>query len=258
MTGSSEAATPRTCLVTGASQGIGASVAAMLSREGHRVALLGRTTRTLDEVRERLPGTAMTVAADITDPTQVEQAFVAVEAAWGPIDVLVSNAGGGAYGGVVDTSDEDWSLMLDLNLTAPFRLLRRALPAMVDRGWGRIVVVASVVAKRGEAQVVAYTASKHGVLGLVRAAAAEVARSGVTVNAVCPGYVDTPMTDATIDAIVARTDRDRDDARAVLARRQPIGRLIEPDEVAEAVRFCVVNAAVNGQGINVDGGTVQS
>jgi NAD(P)-dependent dehydrogenase (short-subunit alcohol dehydrogenase family) len=148
--------------------------------------------------------------------------------------------------------------MLELNLTAPFRLVRRVLPAMTERGWGRIVVVASVVAKRGEAQVAAYTAAKHGVLGLVRAAAAEVARTGVTVNAICPGYVDTPMTDETAAAIAARSGRSREDARAVLARRQPIGRLIDPDEVAEAVAFCLATGAVTGQGINVDGGAVQS
>jgi NAD(P)-dependent dehydrogenase (short-subunit alcohol dehydrogenase family) len=148
--------------------------------------------------------------------------------------------------------------MLEVNLTAPFRLVRRVLPGMLGAGWGRIVVVASVVAKRGESQVAAYTAAKHGVLGLVRAAAAEVARTGITVNAVCPGYVDTPMTDETVAEIADRTGRGADHARAVLARRQPIGRLIEPAEVAEAVRFCVVNGAVTGQGINVDGGTVQS
>jgi NAD(P)-dependent dehydrogenase (short-subunit alcohol dehydrogenase family) len=121
-----------------------------------------------------------------------------------------------------------------------------------------VVVVASVVAKRGEAQVAAYTAAKHGVLGLVRAAAAEVARTGVTVNAVCPGYVDTPMTDETVAAIAARSGRSPEEARAALARRQPIGRLVDPAEVAEAVAFCLVNGAVTGQGINVDGGTVQS
>jgi NAD(P)-dependent dehydrogenase (short-subunit alcohol dehydrogenase family) len=118
--------------------------------------------------------------------------------------------------------------------------------------------VASVVAKRGEAQVAAYTAAKHGALGLVRAAAAEVARSGVTVNAVCPGYVDTPMTEGTVEAVAARSGRTADEARAVLARRQPIGRLVDPGEVADAVLFCVGNAAVTGQGVNVDGGTVQS
>jgi NAD(P)-dependent dehydrogenase (short-subunit alcohol dehydrogenase family) len=200
----------------------------------------------------------MTVTADVTDPAQVESAIALVEEEWGPVEVLVSNAGAGTAAPLVDTTDEDWSRMLDLNLTAPFRLVRRTLPAMTDRGWGRIVVVASVVAKRGEPQVAAYTAAKHGVLGLVRAAAAEVARTGVTVNAVCPGYVDTPMTDATVEQIAARSGRSQDEARAVLARRQPIGRLVDPAEVAEAVAFCLVNGAVTGQGINVDGGTVQS
>jgi len=198
------------------------------------------------------------VPADVTDPAAVEAAVARVEGEWGPVEVLVSNAGTGFAAPLVDTTDGDWARMLELNLTAPFRLVRRVLPAMTERGWGRIVVVASVVAKRGESQVAAYTAAKHGALGLVRAAAAEVARTGVTVNAVCPGYVDTPMTDGTVAAIAARSGRSLDEARAVLARRQPIGRLIDPAEVAEAVAFCLVNGAITGQGINVDGGSVQS
>jgi NAD(P)-dependent dehydrogenase (short-subunit alcohol dehydrogenase family) len=172
--------------------------------------------------------------------------------------VLVPNAGIGHAALVSDTTDEDWARVLELNLTVPFRCVRRALPPMVDARWGRVVVVASVVSKRGEAQVGAYAASKHGVLGLVRSAAAEVAQHGVTVNAVCPGYVDTPMTDGTIEAIRSRTGRTADEARAALARRQPIGRLVTPDEVADVVALCVRNGAVNGQGINVDGGAVQS
>jgi NAD(P)-dependent dehydrogenase (short-subunit alcohol dehydrogenase family) len=249
---------PRTCLVTGGSRGIGAAVAAALSAGGHRVALVARDPAALEEVRGSLPSPALSVPADVTDPVQLEAAVARVEGEWGPIEVLVSNAGTGFAAPLVDTSDDDWSRMLELNLTAPFRLIRRVLPGMLESGWGRIVVVASVVAKRGEPQVAAYTAAKHGVLGLVRAAAAELARTGVTVNAVCPGYVDTPMTDATAEAIAARTERTPEQARQALARRQPIGRLIDPDEVAEAVRFCVVNAAVTGQGINVDGGAVQS
>ena len=249
---------PRTCLVTGASRGIGAAVAAALSADGHRVALVARDLAALEEVRRSLPSPALAVSADVTDPSHLEAAVARIEAEWGPIEVLVSNAGAGFAAPLVDTSDDDWARMLELNLTAPFRLVRRVLPGMLHAGWGRIVVVASVVAKRGEPQVAAYTAAKHGVLGLVRAAAAEVARTGVTVNAVCPGYVDTPMTDATVAAIADRSGRGQDDARAVLARRQPIGRLIDPAEVAGAVRFCLVNGAVTGQGINVDGGTVQS
>jgi NAD(P)-dependent dehydrogenase (short-subunit alcohol dehydrogenase family) len=248
----------RTCLITGAGRGIGAAVAETLARDGHRIALLGRDVDALAEVRARLSAPGMTVTADVTDAAAVDAGYERVEAQWGPVEVLVCNAGAGAAAPLVETTDADWSAMLDLNLTAPFRLIRRAVPAMTARGWGRIVVIASVVAKRGESQVAAYTASKHGVLGLVRAAAAELARTGVTVNAVCPGYVDTPMTDATVAAIAARTERTPEQARQALARRQPIGRLIDPGEVAEAVRFCVVNAAVTGQGINVDGGTVQS
>jgi NAD(P)-dependent dehydrogenase (short-subunit alcohol dehydrogenase family) len=247
----------RTCLVTGASRGIGAAVAARLAADGHRVALLARDPAGLAGAAAGLPA-ALAVPADVTDPAQVEAAVARVEREWGPVEVLVSNAGTGFAAPLVETSDADWARVLELNLTAPFRLVRRVLPAMTGRGWGRIVVVASVVAKRGESQVAAYTAAKHGVLGLVRAAAAEVARTGVTVNAVCPGYADTPMTDATVAAIAGRTGRGEDDARAVLARRQPIGRLVDPAEVAEAVAFCLVNAAVTGQGINVDGGTVQS
>jgi NAD(P)-dependent dehydrogenase (short-subunit alcohol dehydrogenase family) len=248
----------RTCLVTGAGRGIGAAVAARLSADGHRVALLGRDAGALDRVRADLPGPTMTLPADVTEAAAVEAALGRLEAEWGPVEVLVSNAGAGTAAPLVETTDDDWSRMLELNLTAPFRLVRRTLPAMTAQGWGRIVVVASVVAKRGEAQVAAYTAAKHGALGLVRAAAAEVARTGVTVNAVCPGYVDTPMTDATVAAIAARSGRSQEEARAVLARRQPIGRLVDPTEVAEAVAFCLVNGAVTGQGINVDGGTVQS
>jgi len=247
----------RTCLVTGASRGIGAAIATRLAGDGHRVALLGRDAGALEAVATSLPS-PLVVPADVTDPDAVEAAIARVEREWGPVEVLVSNAGTGFAAPLVETSDGDWARMLELNLTAPFRLVRRVLPAMTERGWGRIVVVASVVAKRGESQVAAYTAAKHGVLGLVRAAAAEVARSGVTVNAVCPGYVDTPMTDGTVAAVAARTGRTEDEARAVLARRQPIGRLVDPAEVAEAVAFCLVNGAVTGQGINVDGGTVQS
>jgi NAD(P)-dependent dehydrogenase (short-subunit alcohol dehydrogenase family) len=247
----------RTCLVTGASRGIGAAIAVRLAADGHRVALLGRDPAVLAAVAGSLPS-SLVVPADVTDPAAVEAAVARVEGEWGPVEVLVSNAGTGFAAPLVDTTDGDWARMLELNLTAPFRLVRRVLPAMTERGWGRIVVVASVVAKRGESQVAAYTAAKHGVLGLVRAAAAEVARTGVTVNAVCPGYVDTPMTDGTVAAIAERTGRGLDEARAVLARRQPIGRLIDPAEVAEAVAFCLVNGAITGQGINVDGGSVQS
>lgn len=248
----------RTCLVTGAGRGIGRAVAHRLAAEGDRVALTARSADQLREVAAALPGPSLVLPADITVASAVEETFAAVEARWGGVDVLVANAGAGASAKLADTTDEMWQAQLDLLLTAPFRCVRRAVPGMVGRGWGRIVVVASVAARRGEPYVAAYTAAKHGVLGLVRAAAAELAGTGVTVNAVCPAYVDTPMTDATVAAIARRTGRSPQDARAALAARQPIGRLITPDEVAEAVWFCVANGAVTGQGLNVDGGAVQS
>ena len=249
----------RRCLVTGAGRGIGAAVARRLSAEGHAVALTARTDRELAEVAAGLPGPSLMAPADLTDPASADQLAARVQAEWGgPVDVLVLNAGTGSSARIARTTDEDWAWMLDLNLTAPFRLLRRTLPAMVEQGWGRVVAIASIAAKRGDPYVSAYTASKHGLLGLVRSAAAEVAATGVTVNAVCPGYVDTPMTAGTVATISAATGRTEQQARETLARRQPIGRLVDPDEVADAVLLCVRSAAVNGQGLNVDGGAVQS
>ncbi|HEY2042940.1 MAG TPA: SDR family oxidoreductase [Jatrophihabitans sp.] len=248
----------RVCLVTGASRGIGLAIATRLIAAGHRVGLAARSADLLDKAVAELGENALAIPADLTDAIGIDRAYEVLEQAWGPVEVLVANAGSGVAAPLVDTTDEVWQRMLDLNLTAPFRCIRRGLPNMLEAGWGRVVVIASVVAKRGEAEVAAYTASKHGVLGLVRSAAAEVARSGVTVNAICPGYVDSPMTDETVAAIVARTRRKPNEARQLLERRQPIGRLISPDEVAGAVQFCIDNAAVTGQGINVDGGAVQS
>ena len=248
----------RRCLVTGAGRGIGAAVAKRLSAAGHRVALTSRSAGELEALAAQLPGPSLIVPADVTDPEAVECAFADVERAWGPVEVLVLNAGAGASAPLKRTTDADWQRMLDLNLTAPFRMLRRAVPGMVDQGFGRVVAIASMAAKRGEPYISAYTASKHGLLGLVRSAAAELATTGVTVNAVCPAYVDTPMTETSVTSISATTGRTPQQAREALERQQPIGRLITPDEVADAVLLCVASAAITGQGINVDGGAVQS
>ena len=245
-------------LVTGASKGIGEACALALSKAGHRVALVSRDAEALQAVADTLPGESLVVPTDVLDPEAVDAAFARVEDAWGPVEILVVNAGASMSAPLVRTTDEDWQRMLDLNLTAPFRCLRRALPAMTAAGFGRVVVIASVAGKTGSARIAAYTASKHGVLGLVRTAAMEVAKSGVTLNAVCPGYVDTPMTDESVANIAAGTGRSEEEAREILSNMQPIGRLVTTEEVASAVMLCVDNAAVNGQGINVDGGAVQS
>jgi NAD(P)-dependent dehydrogenase (short-subunit alcohol dehydrogenase family) len=249
---------PRTALVTGAGRGIGQAVAVRLATEGYRVALTARSTDQLEETARLCRGETLVLPADMLDPAAPDAVVSEVERVWGPVAVLVANAGAGDSAPVARITDEMWQRQIDLNLTAPFRCLRRVVPSMVDEGWGRVVVLASIAAKRGDPYIAAYTAAKHGVLGLVRSAAAELARTGVTVNAVCPAYVDTPMTDGSVETIASTTGRSAEEARQALERKQPVGRLITVDEVSDAVMFCVGNAGVTGQGVNVDGGAVQS
>jgi len=248
----------RIALVTGAGSGIGRSTAIRLSQAGLRVVLASRGAEDLAATAAACPGPTLAIPADVTDPSAVDRLFSRAEHDWGAVEVLIASAGAGYSARIERTNDADWYRMLELNLTAPFRCLRRAVPAMRALGYGRIVVIASTASRVGEPYLAAYAASKHGVLGLVRAAAAELAGTGVTVNAVCPGFVDTPMTAATIRNIAEKTSRTTDQARSALEARQPIGRLITPEEVADAVWFCVASEAITGQAVNVDGGTVQS
>jgi len=247
----------RTALVTGAGRGIGRAVAVRLGAQGYRVALAARSEDELHETAALVEGQTLVLPGDMLDPTAPDAAVTAVEDAWGGLSVLVANAGAGSSAPIAKLPDELWAQQLELNLTAPFRAVRRSVPGMVERGWGRLVVVASMAAKRGEPYLAAYCAAKHGVLGLVRAPAAELATTGVTANAVCPAYVDTAMTEGAVGAIVKFTGRSPADALRFLEQKQPIGRLITVDEVAETVWFCVANGGLNGQGINVDGGAVQ-
>lgn len=247
------------CLVTGGGRGIGRAIALDLAAAGHRVALTARSRDQLDAVAAELPGGALVLPADITAAGAVEEVFTGVERGLGPVEVLVANAGAAAAAPLHRTTDELWADALAVNLTAPFRCLRRAVPGMRAAGWGRVVVVASVAAKVGAPYISAYAAAKHGVLGVVRSAAAELATTGVTVNAVCPGYVDTPMTDASVAGIAGATGRSEAAARSRLETMQPIGRLVTPAEVARVVGLLVADTgAITGQGINIDGGSVMS
>lgn len=245
-------------LVTGAGRGIGRGVAQRLSADGYRVALTARSTDELAVTAGGCGGETLVVPADLVGAGAVDEVVGAVEERWGPVEVLVANAGVASSAPLARVSDDEWQRVLDINLTAVFRCVRRVVPGMVAGGYGRIVAVASVAARAGDRYMAAYTASKHGVLGLIRSAAAELAGSGVTANAVCPGYVDTPMTDATVAMIASVTERTEEQARGILARRQAIGRLITVDEVVAAVSLCVADAGITGQAINVDGGAVQS
>lgn len=252
----------RVALVTGGGRGIGAAVAERLAQEGASVAVAARSQEQVEKVAERLRSAgaqAVGLVADVSIEGEVACLVSETASRLGPVDVLVCNAGVATSAPLTRTSLEQWQRLMDVNATGPFLCMREVLPSMNRRGWGRIVVVASVAGLAGARYISAYAASKHAAVGLVRVAALEHARKGVTVNAVCPGFVDTDMTDETLARIEETTGLAREDALASLVGAAPLGRLIEPAEVAHAVLgLCAVEAgAVNGQCIVVDGGELQ-
>ncbi len=249
----------RTAVVTGGGRGIGAEVARALAAAGARVAVSARTAAEIDSVAAEIRSAgreAVAVPCDVTAADAVRALREAATKALGPIDILVNNAGAASSALLVKTTLEEWNRLFAINATGTFLCTREMLPGMIERGWGRVVNVASVAGRTAMPYISAYAASKHAVVGLTRAVAAEVAAKGVTVNAICPGYVDTPMTDASIVNIVEKTRLTESEARANLERSSPQGRLMEPAEVAYlAVALCdPLAGGINGQAIVLDGG----
>ena len=241
-------------VVTGGGKGIGRTVTERLAGQGYRVIAVGRDGDALARVAAAEGVTS--AVCDVTDEDQVAAMFADLDA----VDVLVNNAGVSSSAPIESTSLADWRLQLDVNATGAFLCTRAALPLMRPRAAGRIVTVASTAGVTGAAYITAYTASKHAAVGLMRAVAAEVAGTSITANAVCPGYVRTEMTDRSVARIAEKTGRSRDQATEAIVSSSPLGRLIEPGEVAAAVDYlCSAEAAaVNGQVIVIDGGALRS
>ena len=246
-------------LVTGAGSGIGAATALALAQAGVRVSIAGRRMEALKRTAASLGDRVAAVAAiDVTDEAAVSNGVARIEAEAGPIDILVNNAGAAASAPFEKTDAALWSQMLASNLSSVFLVTQAVLPGMAQRGRGRVVNVASTAGLTGYAYVSAYVAAKHGVVGLTRALALEYARRGVTVNAVCPGYTDTPLVAEAAATIVAKTGRSEDEARAALAKVNPMQRLVTPEEVADTILWLASAgaSAINGQAVAVAGGEI--
>ena len=250
--------TGRTALVTGGGRGIGRAIAERLSREGARVVVAGRTHPEVDRAAAELGGVG--IVMDVADRASLAAGLATLSEKVGHVEILVNNAGAAESAPLERTTDELWDRMMAVNATATFALCRALIPAMVARRWGRVINVASNAGLTGYPYSAAYCAAKHAVVGLTRAIALEVARSPVTVNAVCPGWVETRMVDEAVDRIVKKTGRSEDDARRSLAAMSPQQRMVQPDEVAHVVAMLCSDGArsVHGQAIAIDGGQVMS
>ena len=250
----------RHVLVTGAGTGIGAAITVACARAGGRVSLAGRRREPLAAVRASLGDAQAQLLADfdVSDEAKVRAGIASARAAFGPIDILVNNAGEAPSAPFVKTDLAAWNKALAVNVTGTFLVTREVVPDMIAGRAGRVINIASTAGLVGYAYVAAYVAAKHAVIGLTRSLAVEFARAGITINAVCPGYTETPLLDRAVDNITAKTKRSRHDARAALAATNPQGRLVTPEEVADTVLWLASPTAhsITGQAIVVAGGEV--
>jgi len=243
-------------IVTGASRGIGAAIATVLAGAGVRVSLLARDGARLGDLAGQLGAHAAAFAADVADAASVASAFAAARERFGPVGILINNAGQAASAKFTDTDATLWNRILAVNLTGTYQCTRAAVPDMLERGGGRIVNIASIAGLRGGAYLSAYVTSKHAVVGLTRALALEYATRNITVNAVCPGYVDTDMVRKAVDNISRKTGRSEAEARATLVATNPQGRLVTADEVAHTTLWLCQEASgsITGQSVVLAGG----
>jgi 3-hydroxybutyrate dehydrogenase len=248
-------------LITGGGRGIGRAIAVAFAREGASVAITSRTLEQVEKVAKEIGDKTRTlpVVCDVADVNSVQKMFAAVYESFGHgPDILVNNAGIAESAPIAKTSDDLWRRHLETNLSGSFYCVRAALPSMIECEWGRIINIASIAGKTGAPYVAAYTASKHGLLGLTRSVALEVATKGITVNAICPGYVDTDMVSRGVENITNKTGRPAEEALEMLKRMNPQNRLVTAEEVAALALLLASEdgRGINGQAINVDGGTV--
>src|SRR5882724_9661296 len=247
----------RHALVTGGGTGVGAAIALALARGGANVTISGRRQEPLEKTAQEHTRLRW-ATGDVTDAQSVKSMFATASAAHGPVDIVIANAGAAASKPFLKMDASDLQAMLDVNLTGVFHVWQAALQPMLDSGWGRLIAIASTAGLKGYAYVSGYCAAKHGVIGLTRALALETAKTSVIVNAVCPGYTQTPMLEQAVDNIVRKTGRSRTEAEAALKASNPQGRFVQPEEVAQTVLWlCSAGAAsVTGQAISMSGGEI--
>ena len=248
-------------LVTGASGGLGRALAGAFARQGNRIAITGRSKEKLEALAQEISregGEVMVWRSDITQMDQIDSMEASVRRQLGTVQILINNAGIAPAASFLEMTDEFWEEVLKTNLTGTYHCCKAFLPGMIYSGWGRIINIASTTGKVAYSHTAAYTASKHAVLGLTRALALETAKLGVTVNAICPGYLDTDLTYRNAQVMATKTGKSVEAVLSLFRKSSPQNRLIAPEEVAEMALLIASDraAGMTGQAINVDGGAV--